>query len=106
MARGWPWLVLFVAACTERNPLYCDRNEDCASGFCHVATNTCMSAGVGVDASPTSRLDATVDASPADANTNTLDAAPDASAHVCSSTCPTCIQQNRACCGLSCCGIG
>src|SRR5262249_31321866 len=101
MPRGCCLLLVFVGACTERNPLYCDRNQDCASAFCDVATNTCSNApDSGADArSPDAAVDAAAGSS--------VDAAtPDAAAHVCSSTCPTCAQQNRACCGTGCCGFG
>src|SRR5215470_12058310 len=100
MPRGW--LLLFVVgACTERNPLYCVGNQDCASGVCDVGTNTCSSPSDG--GGVRGPIDAAIDA----VASNGLDAlAPDAAAHVCSSTCGSCAQFNRACCGTGCCGIG
>jgi hypothetical protein len=98
------WLIVMVAGCTAKNPLYCQSDVDCTNGVCDVGSNTCT--GITPDALP---MDAalpadaavTVDAAAADAAS-----AIDAAGFVCTSTCPLCNQYNRACCGNGCCGFG
>lgn len=95
--RVWV-LIVVLAGCTARNPLYCDNDRDCSNGRCDLGTNTCTS--------PTPDASMPIDALPVDAAI-AIDAAPvDAAAHVCSSTCNLCNQYNRACCGNTCCGFG
>src|SRR5262249_58662488 len=38
-------VLLFVTACTERNPSYCNSNAECGSGSCDVASHTCLGVG-------------------------------------------------------------
>ena len=40
-------MLLFLAACTERNPSYCNSNTECGSGSCDVASHTCLGGAGG-----------------------------------------------------------
>lgn len=51
MSRCFAALLCVLFGCTQRNPSYCDSNDDCADGtHCEVAAHTCVLNGV-VDAS-------------------------------------------------------
>ena len=101
--RVW-LLIVALAGCTARNPLYCENDHDCSTGICDLGTNSCTStsgpdAALPIDAAPPADAASSIDAPP-------MDASFDAAAHVCSSTCSLCSQNNRACCGSTCCGFG